>query len=99
MMSREASLAGLIREAIASDEYDKALDLWNEYTAGLEEDARHNRLTEAQIQEMGALVEWSSGVLVSTRARAREILSSVCAAGKYSDPAPRNEPRIVRVNL
>jgi hypothetical protein len=100
MTGREATLPDRIREAVASDEFEKALVLWNEYTGRLQEELQQHRLTAARLQEMGGLVEWSSSVLISARQRARDLLGNLCAAGKYADAAPpRNEPRIVQLNL
>jgi hypothetical protein len=88
-----------IRRAVASGEFQKALVLWNDYAGQLQEALEQRRLSEPQLKEMGELVEWSRTVVLCARAQGQSLLSSLCAAGKYSDPVPRNEPRIVRISL
>jgi hypothetical protein len=89
-----------IRQAVASGEFEKALLLWNGYAEQLEEELREYRLSAAQFQEMGELVEWARSVVQCARAHDQDLLNSICAAGRYSDPpAPASEPHILQIRL
>jgi hypothetical protein len=98
-MMPETSPEEPIRQAVASGEFEKALALWTEYAAQLEEELRGQRLSATRFQEMEALVEWSRSVVQCARAHDQELLNSICAAGKYSSPAPRSEPQIIQISV
>ena len=72
-------MSGPIREAVAEGDYERALDLWQKYTAGLAAQG----LTKEALDEAGELLEWARPLVNASRARAQERLRALHVAGVY----------------
>ena len=89
-----------IRTAVACGEFDKALVLWNEYVARLEQDvSQGRRLSEEEFRKAGELVSWSRQVALCARTRAMDQLDSLRVARQYEAPGYTPTPHMVLVNL
>jgi len=93
------ALTSRIRGAVASGEYQRALLLWNEYSARLQEELRVGSLTSGRLAEMRELMEWSRRVMLCARAHAQDQLNSLHVAAEYGvAPAPQ-APRIIQARF
>ena len=98
-MSTPASKAAPIREAVASGEFQRAECLWKEYVSGLREELERGALTEAALEEMRELVEWSRVTLLCSRAHAQGRLGGLHIAGAYRNAPESCLPRLVHARL
>ncbi len=80
-MNAEASY---IRDAISSEEYQRALAQWNDYAARLRRAIEAGTLSDDQMEEARALFEWSRGVLLGARAHLRDRYRQLEAAAAYN---------------
>ena len=87
-----------IREAIASGEFDRAMDLWNEFTTLLREEIGRGTCTQASMSETADLLAWSRGVVLCERAHAQSQLTTMWVASQYG-PADVCSPSCGRVAL
>jgi hypothetical protein len=93
------SLTDRIHQAVASGEFQRALLIWNEYAARLQQELRTGRLSAAEFEEAGQLVAWSRQVALCARAQALDRLNSLRVAEQYDTPLSSQTPRIVQVSL
>ncbi len=98
-MNQAEPVVERLREAVTSGEFDKALVYWNDYVGRLQEELQQHRLSEPQVQEMGALVEWARSVVLCARAHDQSLLSSLCAARMYAPAVSGNQPQIIQLRL
>ena len=88
-----------IRQAVAAGEYERALRLWNDYTAQLRQDLRGGSLSRDEMEEVSRLVAWSREVALCARARVLDELNSLCVAARYGAPDFPEAPHLFRMNL
>jgi hypothetical protein len=88
-----------IRQAVASGEFQRALLLWNEYAAQLQQELGCGRLSATDFEEAGQLVAWSRQVALCARVQAQDDLNRLNVAGEYANPPSSHAPRIVQVSL
>lgn len=75
--------AAYIREAIAGEDYEKALAQWNTYTHQIEQAIEAGILSPDQMGELRELFEWSRTVLLCAREHLRDRCRSLDAVGAY----------------
>ena len=92
--AQPAPSAESIRAAIAAGNYRQALELWNEYVAGLQSAG----LKAATLAEAAELVNWSRPLLLAAREHAAARLRALHVAGEYGPRAVRGT-RFVRTLL
>lgn len=88
-----------IRQAVAAGEYERALHLWNDYTAQLRQKLRGGSLSRDEMEEAGRLVAWSREVALCARARVQDELNSLCVAAQYGAPDLPEAPRLIQINV
>ena len=88
-----------IRQAVNSEEFERALFLWNECAAGLAVELSSRCLTEARLAEVRELVEWSRTVVLCERAHMQHQLNRLHVAGEYRLPVPPPEHRLVSASF
>src|ERR1035437_2227074 len=87
-----------IRRAIEGGDYPAALELWNQYAAGLREALAAGRLPEPSFAEATDLVAWSRPVLLCARAHAHDRLRVLLVASAYAErPTPGS--MLIRTSL
>ena len=72
-----------IRQAIASGEHQKALELWSAYEAQLRVALEAGTLSADTLRETRELVAWSREVLLCGRARTLARLDALYVSGIY----------------
>jgi hypothetical protein len=72
-----------IRAAIAAEQYEEALRLWNAYAVELREELCQRDLSGAALKEVLELVAWSRMSLLCARAHAAHQLNQLHAARAY----------------
>src|SRR5712691_10625150 len=98
-MTMDDVLAGSIRKAVGSGEYQKALLLWNTYAARLQEELRQGACSRTRLAEARELVEWSRRVVLCARTHAQDQLNSLYAAAEYDFPVPSQASRIIQASF
>ena len=88
-----------IRDAISAEDFSGALELWEEYATSLQSEVERGRLTEAQISDARALVEWARQAVLAMRAHAQQRLNLLRAAQEYDDHVPAGTARLVQTSL
>ena len=73
-----------IRQAIAREEYAKALAQWNDYVRHVRRALESGSLSAGQMQEARALYEWARPVLLSARAHLRDRIHEIEVAAAYT---------------
>lgn len=85
----EDELTSRIRAAIAAEDYEEALRLWNRYAGHLREKLAQGTPAAGAFSEAGELVEWSRTVLLCARAHIGDRLRNAHAARAYENkPLP-----------
>lgn len=82
--------AELIREALITGEYARAMELWHEYTAAIAAGALNQEL----LKEVGELVAWSRPFLSRVREDAAARLRMLHVASAYGTSSARQETRL-----
>jgi hypothetical protein len=82
----------LIRNAIASDELEKAQSLWEEYAGWLGKKLDHHLLSKGRLSEAGELVEWARQMTLAQKAHlgnsVNDLATSVHIEQAYVDQNP-----------
>ena len=99
MRAVENQRIGVIRQAVACGDFQRALPLWKDYAARLRLELSRGSLSRAEMEETGRLVAWSREVALCTRARALDQLNSLRVAAQYAEPNRPETPRLIRINL
>src|SRR5690348_4905505 len=85
-MKRCANDPAGIRSAIASGEYDKALDAWHAYARELERSVARGDAGPAALTDARELLDWSRNVLLCANAHAHDLLNTLYIANRYEPP-------------
>ena len=88
-----------IRDAIAAEEYSRAIRLWDDYVGTLQDELSAGRLTEARLEEARQLVEWARQAILAMRAHGQQRLDLVRAVREYDEHAPAPAARLVETSL
>jgi hypothetical protein len=75
--------AAFIRDAIATEQYEKALPQWQSYTRQLRKALAAGSLSEEQMQELRDLYQWGRLMLRSAQAHLRQRNNSLGVAAAY----------------
>jgi len=75
--------AAFIRDAVAAEQYDKALLQWKSYTSQLREALAAGCLSDEQMQELRDLYQWARLMLRSAQAHLRQRNSALGVAAAY----------------
>lgn len=73
-----------IRQAIAREEYAKALAQWNDYVRHVRRALESGGFSAGQMEEARALYEWARPVLLSARAHLRDRCRELHVAAVYT---------------
>ena len=88
--------AGQIRYAIERGEFVRALELWQQWSAGLTVQIQAGTLDPAEWARAGEIYHWSRNVLLGERAHLLERLNTAHAAGAYGPPTVATDPTLIR---
>ena len=86
-----------IREAVASGEFERALVLWGDCAARLQEELRDGSFNEARLMEARDLVESTRLETLCARAHAQDQLNLIHSAQQYVH-ANESAPALFRMN-
>jgi len=82
-----------IRDAVSAGELSKASELWDTYAAYLAGEIRAGNGSEAKLDQVRNLMEWTRGVTACAQAHAEQALNSqrtsLHAAAVYGQPTGR----------
>ena len=95
----ETQRIGVILQAVACGDFQRALPLWKDYAARLRLELSRGSLSRAEMEETGRLVAWSREVALCTRARALDQLNSLRVAAQYAEPNRPVSGGLIRINL
>jgi hypothetical protein len=79
-----------IRRAIASQQYDEALELWNAHCAQLRRSIFAGAASEAILREAGELVAWAQEYVLGARAHMQDQMNSLHVAEVYTRTMARD---------
>lgn len=85
MRGRNAEVE-FIREAIANEQYQKALLQWKSYTRQLLEAIEAQTLSPTQMEELRELYQWGRVALLSAQAHRRDRYRALQVAAAYRGP-------------
>ena len=95
----EIPLENQFREAVASGEFHRAQQLWNAYTAQFQEEVKQGRLSEARLQQVRELIEWSRSIALCARTHVQARLNHRLRISEYSaTPAPQS-PQLLHLQV
>ncbi len=87
-----------IRNAIAEEQFPRAMHLWNAYASDLRDRIAQRAVSEAEIHSLGELVAWSRAVLLSARAQYQDRWNELRVAAIYG-ASSAGAPGLVRAKL
>jgi hypothetical protein len=79
-----------VRQAVITGDYDRALSLWQQYTAEM----AAAEPTRESLAEAAELIEWARPVLESSRSQAVERLTLLHVASQYGRTTSRPRPQL-----
>jgi len=88
-----------IRDAVAAEDFSRALELWEEYAAVLKGELVSGRLREARLSNARALLDWARQAVLAMRAHAQQRLNLLRAAQEYDEHFPAETARLVQTRL
>ena len=77
-----------IRQAIASEEYERAMQLWTKLTVQVSKEIGDGTCTAATMSEVRDLVEWSRNVVACDLAHFQSQLTALWVESKYTQDTP-----------
>jgi hypothetical protein len=89
--------AAFIRDAIAGEQYERALIQWSAYTRQIRDAIESGTLSVAQMEELSDLFQWGRAMLLSARAHLRDRQQALEVAAVYN-PHPAEGPHSVRTS-
>jgi hypothetical protein len=88
-----------IRQAVNSEEFDRAGRLWEQYAGQLHQAILDGSATGAMLSETRQLVDWSALVVKAFRAHAGAQLNSLHVAEVYGGAGSRESRAIIRASF
>jgi hypothetical protein len=87
-----------IRRAVVAEDWQTALRLWGDYTAGILAEIRRGTCTTARMTEARDFLEWARRVVLCARAQTQHRLDAIHVAKQYG-PAPSRATRFLIASL